>query len=279
LRATLLVLLLLVASIAFVLIFSSQGPRPAQGPPQFAAQGGGGEVWMVGVQSTDRSALPNTGVRSVMQVITTQSSGSLAFWVSDDLSNNYWGQVGYFVSRGGVPVSFYQVWNLNSSSVVFEGSALTSAGFHTFSLYLKTGNTWDFAVDSLVIGSYDMRAGSSSTSYPVYAVSEEQSNVTFAFPSVAFAPALQVLRNGTWGTVLSAASYGSVWGIQGTLQNSSLRAGDVVVGGNAEPIPAGTPLWDPSSAPSTSAGVVVPPARLSSGPPRLTLSALSPAPE
>lgn len=178
-----------------------------------------------------------------MQVISPQTSDSLSFWVSDDLSNNYWGQVGYFISGGGAPIAFFQVWNLNTSVIEFEGSTPTSDGFHAFSMFLKNGTTWDYAVDGLVFGSFDMHASTSSSTYPVYALSEEQTNTTYTFPTVMFDPALQVLRSGSWDLVGSANSYGSAWGIQGTDQNSSLARGEVVLGGNLSLIPAGSRLW------------------------------------
>jgi hypothetical protein len=198
---------------------------------------------MVGVESTDSSALPNTGVRGVLQVIGIQTSGSLAFWVSDDLSNNFWGQVGYFISGGGAPIAFFQVWNLNTKTIAFEGSTPTSNGFHTFSMFLRNGTTWDYEVDSSVFGTFDMGANSSSMSYPVYAVSEEQANYTFTFPRVSLDPALEVLRSGSWGLVRFASSYGNAWGIQGTSQNSSLQAGEVTIGGNLSAISPGSTLW------------------------------------
>ena len=243
LRSTQIVLVLLLASAAFVLILALHGSTSVHGPPQFAAQTSTGAVWMVGVKSTDSSALPNTGVRGVLQVIRLQTNGSLAFWVSDDLSNNLWGQVGYFISGGGAPIAFFQIWNLNTSTIVFEGSAPTTTGLHAFAMYLRNGTTWDYAVDSFVFGSYDMGSSSSSTSYPVYALSEEQANHTFPFPPVSFGPALQVLRAGSWSLVRYATSYGDAWGIQGTAQNSSLTRGQVLMGGSVGEVPAGSTLW------------------------------------
>jgi hypothetical protein len=106
---------------------------------------------MVGAMSTDPSALPNSGVRSTIRVIGLQTGGSLAFWVSDDMPNSVWGQVGYFISQGGAPIAFFQVWNLNTSTIVMEGSTPTSIGVHTFSMNLRNGTTWAYAVDGFVV--------------------------------------------------------------------------------------------------------------------------------
>ncbi|HUI86761.1 MAG TPA: hypothetical protein VLY21_06375 [Nitrososphaerales archaeon] len=254
-RAVYLLLIILLAAVGFVYVLSTQNPGSPSGPPQFNAKGNGGAVWMVGVQSSDASAIPNSGVRGFMQVVSYQAPGSLAFWVSDDLSNNLWGQVGYFISQGGVPVAFFQIWNLNTSVIVFEGSTSTSVGNHTFSMYRSNGTNWDYAVDDLVFGTYDMQTATSSPAYPVYALSEEQSNTTFPFPSVTFGPALQVFRNGAWATVQLARTYGSAWGVEGNDQSPSIPRGSAVVGGNLSSIPAGSTLW---SFPAVTAGGAVP---------------------
>ncbi len=215
--------------------------------PHLQASPSATSVWWVGASSADSSALPNTGVRATIQVISFQTSNVLNFWVSDALSNNMWGQVGYVINGGSAPWAFWQVWNLNTNQVVGTGSTAISTGYHTFSMYLQGGTTWAFAVDGSAIGSYNMGASSSSTTYPVYALSEEQASAVFSFPSVTFSSAMQVLRSGTWGSVNTAVSYGTAWGVQGQVQNPALNPDEIVVGGSTATISARTLLWPAGS--------------------------------
>ncbi len=220
---------------------------PTTGIPfvsSFAATGASSSVWWVGASSTDSSALPNTGVRGTFPVISFQVTGCLAFWVSDDLTNNVWGQVGYYICDGTTPIAFYQIWNLNSNSVLNGGSSSVSAGDHTFSMYLQSGTTWAYAVDGTVLGTYDMGAASSSSSYPVQALSEEQATSIFAFPSVTFTNAMEVMKAGSWSPVQTAKSYGTGWGVQGAMQNSGLQNDQISIGGAIGTISQGSTLWN-----------------------------------
>src|ERR687883_35834 len=57
-------------------------------------------TWYGGAQSNDSSALPNVGVRSVIDVINQPiASGSLSVWVSEELANGIWIQAGYVVNQ------------------------------------------------------------------------------------------------------------------------------------------------------------------------------------
>ena len=224
-------------------VTSKVAPSPsATGQPNVIRLASG-PVWLVGAMSTDHSALPNTGVRSTIQVISAQTAGPLAFWVGDGLSNNVWGQVGYYLSGGGQPVGFYQVWNLSSDILITSGTASVNTGNHTFSMYLQNGTTWAYAIDGNVFGTYNMGASSSSTTFPVYALSEEQANTTFSFPAVSFAPAMEVLRSDSWNPVQSARTYGIAWGVEGSIQNSELGPNQMIVGGSLSGVPQGTFLW------------------------------------
>lgn len=222
-------------------------------PPHLTATPASSSVAWVGASSSDHSALPNTGVRATIQVIYFQTSDVLDFWVADDLSNNMWGQVGYANTPGSsAPWAFWQVWDLTTNQMVGTGSTSSiSVGSHVFSMYLQSGMTWAFAIDGVVFGTYDMGASSSSTSYPVYALSEEQASTYFSFPSVTFSKAMQVLRSGVWSDVQTAVSYGDEWGVQGNSQNSALSLDEIVVGGSAASLSAGTTLWSSASTLST----------------------------
>jgi hypothetical protein len=224
-------------------VTSKVAPSPGTAAQPTVIRLTSGPVWLVGAASTDRSAIPNTGVRSTIQVINTLAPGPLAFWVGDGLSNNLWGQVGYSMSGGGTPVGFYQVWNLTSDVLVASGSTSVNVGNRTFSMYLQNGTTWAFAIDGNVFASFDMGASSSSSTFPVYVLSEEQGNTTFSFPAVSFYPAMEVLKSGSWSPVLRATSYGSAWGVKGNIQDGLLRMYQLVVGGSAPQLPLQSLLW------------------------------------
>ena len=216
-------------------------------------------VWWVGAASTDSSALPNTGVRGTIQVIDFSTNNVFDAWVADDLTNNEWGQVGYYILSGGAPVAFYQIWNLNSNTVLTTGTAAVSVGSHSFSMYLQSGTTWAFALDGVVFGTYDMGASSSvSAGFPAYALVEEQGTAVFSFPSVTFSPALQTRQGGAWGSVATAVSYGSAWGVEGHDQDSSLSSDEIVVGTSVPAISAGIQLWGSGSTPRTTSTLPAP---------------------
>lgn len=202
-----------------------------------------GSTWWVGAYSTGSQALPNTGVRGQITVISYQTPNVLDFWVSDDLSNDVWGQVGYYIENGATPVAFYQVWNLSAHKILDEGVTPVTAGLHLFAMELQSGTTWAFSLDGRVFGTADMGSSQSSPSYPVYALSEEHAPRTFSFPTVTFGPALQVLRSGTWIDVAMAKSYGTAWGVQGASQGASMTRGEIEVGTSLSPLSSGTQLW------------------------------------
>lgn len=248
------VLPIFLGTLLFVGLPAASGTQQPQSPPSLAVirpDSGSSSVWWVGASSTDSSALPNTGVKGTIQVISFSTSNVLDFWVADDLTNNVWGQVGYYIMGGGSPVAFYQIWNLNTNSILTTGTASVSAGSHTFAMFLQSGTTWAFSLDGSVFGTYDMGASSSGTGYPFYALSEEQGSGVFTFPSVTFSD-LQVMRSGSWAGVATANSYGSAWGVQGEYQNSALSAGEIVVGTSVPTVSAGTPLWGSASPTTTS---------------------------
>jgi len=170
--------------------------------------------------------------------------GPLFFWVSDALSNNMWGQVGYYLFNGVTPVAFYSVWNLTSYTAVASGAATVPVGSHQFSMSLQAGTTWAFALDGSAFGTYNMAANVSSSSYPVYAVSEEYASAPFPFSTVKFVVAMEVLRSGTWTPVKFASSYGTGWGVQGALQNSNLTNDQIVISSSLPALAGGTALWN-----------------------------------
>ena len=193
--------------------------------------------WYVGASSSNASYLSNQGVRGEIQVVDQRNVSSfLAFWVSETMENNLWGQVGYYVYQNSKPIAFFQVWNLTDRQEIGSGRQSISPGEHVFSMSLKEKTTFEFKVDSSEIGYYDMHTNLSSPSVPLYALSEEgYCSAPFSFLPVSFGE-LQVLQGGRWQSVNSEQSYGSSWGM------ASLKDNAFTVGGSYSPLPEGTSL-------------------------------------
>lgn len=198
--------------------------------------------------STGSSALPNAGARSSIQVQAFDVPvGCVSFWVSDDSASNLWMQVGYYICYGSVPMVFTQVWNLATDTFVY-GNILSSAptsGVHQFAVSVQSGTTWVATYDGTIVGSYNLGASVSSSSYPVYALSEENSLAApINIPTTSFPVAIQVRVNGIWGDPASVSvyNYGGAWGLRGPGQNPLMAADSFIVGGSLLSPPNGSPL-------------------------------------
>ncbi|HII40528.1 MAG TPA: hypothetical protein HA326_04845, partial [Thermoplasmata archaeon] len=271
-----------VASPAWAFFVPPVGPDWADFlPPQpyrVPSVSSGSNTYFVGSQvptllcGTTCSYVTNTGVQTMIQVVSQPVMGCLSYWVSDDSAANIWGQVGYYICNGSTPVAFYQIWNLNTGSGVTTGTTSVSTGYHAFSMYSQSGGSvWAYALDGVVFGTYDMGSGLSMGTYPVQAVSEEGYVSGPWIPAqVSFAPAIQTFQtaitfpvgNGwyspstafePWGGCTSGgapnntAGY-SCWGIAGNLQDSSIPGDSLVTGGSTASLRGGTYLWNSVSA-------------------------------
>jgi len=198
--------------------------------------------------SGNPAALPNTGARSSIQVQSFQVPvGCVAFWVSDDSASNLWMQAGYFICDGSVPVVFTEVWNLNSYTEVYSSllSSTPTPGIHQFAVYLQSGTTWVATYDGAVVGSYNLGASVSSSSYPIYAMSEENGLAAgISIPATSFPVGIQALVNGVWVNPASVSvyNYGGNWGLQGPSENPLMAADSFIVGGLLPSPSNGSPL-------------------------------------
>ena len=222
---------------------------------EFAYTSSGSNFYWVGASDSNSTDLSNSGVQSVIQVISTSvSSACLSFWISDDAASNIWGQVGYYLCTGSTtPTAFWQVWNLNTSTELATGVTSVSTGYHQFSMYSATSsNTWAYTLDGSVFGTYNMGASVSSSSYPIQAFSEEgYVSSPYSPPEVQFSTAIQTMKSGSWYSPQTGSEpFGcgsasqSCWGVAGNLQNSSIPADSIVVGGGTPLLNAGTLEWD-----------------------------------
>jgi hypothetical protein len=156
-------------------------------------------------------------------------------------------QVGYYICYGSVPVVFTQVWSLASYTMVYSSflSSTPTPGIHEFAISLQSGTTWVATYDGTVVGSYNLGASVSSSSYPVYAMSEENSLAApISIPTTSFPVAIQTLVNGVWADPASVSVYnvGGAWGLQGAGQNPDMAADSFIVGGSLPSPSNGSPL-------------------------------------
>jgi MG2 domain len=240
---------------------------PAVAPNQRAATStasSGSSYYYVGADSQPSSALSNSGVGATIQVVSVPTtSGCLSFWVADDSSANIWGQVGYYLCSGSVPLAFYQVWNLNTYTVLVTATTPVTTGAHRFSMYWQSGSVWAFALDGSTFGTQNLGSSAASSTYPVEALSEEGPvSTTWNPPQVQFEDIQVMSAAGEWAPVSTGfAPYGcgttgyTCWGAAGYIQNPSIPSDAVVVGGTTPTIPVGTVLWDGIATTTSSSSV------------------------
>lgn len=136
----------------------------------------------------------NNGASVQIQTIAPQSvtSGSVAFWVGETLSNGAFIQMGYSVSnqtgnlstnctpsgcagsvfiKAGDAEWFYEYFNPGSNSTFYgktgpDGSAGLNGTFHTYSFY-SLASTWYFLFDNRTVGSVNLGASDSGPYQPI----------------------------------------------------------------------------------------------------------------
>jgi hypothetical protein len=254
---------------------ASSASQPSQS--QYVFPSSGSNTYRIGAQvqsaicSPICSYLNNTGARTTVQVVSEPVVGCLSYWVSDDSAANIWGQVGYYICNSSTPVAFYQIWNLDSYSILTTGTTTVSTGYHTFSMYSQPGgNTWAYSLDGSVFGTYDMGSSISKGTYPAQAVSEEgyvsgpwnPAQVTFTTAIETYQTSNTFPSGNGWYTPPSAYELGggcsssgavnasggySCWGIAGNLQDSSIPIDSMVTGGTTPLLAAASYLWLPST--------------------------------
>jgi hypothetical protein len=152
------------------------------------------EYWFqFGARSGSDSAF-NNGASVQIQTITPQnsSSGSIGFWLGENLDNGAFLQVGYLIENasGDYPSScsvsgctsteylnagdaewFYEYFPVGysgsfSGAIGPDGSAGLNGTYHTYSFY-SIGDTWYFEVDGKVVGSINLGTSTSGAEMPV----------------------------------------------------------------------------------------------------------------
>ena len=151
------------------------------------------EYWFQSGAEGGQGSFYNTGASvSIQTVYQNISTGSLAYWVGENLQNGAFLQVGYVIENssgsypshcgisgcsgyeyleGGVPHWFYEYFpeHYNSSFLGVIGpntSTVANGSYHRYGFY-SSGDTWYFTMDGNVLGSVNLGTGSSGGNGPV----------------------------------------------------------------------------------------------------------------
>ena len=153
------------------------------------------QYWFQFGARSGQTAYYNTGAKVTVQTLTNQTpmSGSIAYWVGENLANGAFLQVGYLITnRSGLYPSFctasgcsqrtylaagstewfYEYFTSGSSNNAFMGaigpndSVGTGGSLHTYGFYSK-GNAWYFFMDNQTLGSIDLGTNNSGPNGPV----------------------------------------------------------------------------------------------------------------
>ncbi len=176
----------------------------------------------------------NSGAKVSIQTISTQSpqSGSMAFWVGEDLSNGAFLQSGYLIPNEsglypslcsasgctakeyivkGEPEWFYEYFNSGTGAAFLgavgpAGSAGNNGTTHTYGFY-SSGDTWYFFMGNETVGSVNLGTNNSGDNGPVAfaEIANTTNSNTYAIP-VVFSN-LSAFKGGKFLTVPTGYSY------------------------------------------------------------------------
>ena len=217
------------------------------------------------------STPPNYGISFQVKAPTYTQPTSLAIWVAEG-GANWDAQVGFTTittnyGAGKVSYPFFEVFPGGSSAPGGQdyNYPLVPGQTYTFTMQQTSGNTWEFLVDGTLIktswpsvlnGTYtfDSSQASQNTDFAIESFVDQGGGMPNVTNPVYVPIAMQFYTGGSWinasslflpiggisenwrnGWVTSPLNL-SIWGIQGNLQNSSLRPGAVIFGSSIRPI-------------------------------------------
>ncbi len=193
------------------------------------------QYWFQFGARSGQTAYYNTGAKVTIQTLTNQTpmSGSIAYWVGENIANGAFLQVGYLITnRSGLYPSFctssgcsqrtylaagstewfYEYFAPGASDNVFMGaigpndSAGTGGSLHTYGFYSK-GNDWYFFMDNQTLGSVNLGANDSGNNGPVaFAEVANTSNPNTLLKLVTFSN-LSFMSSGRYLNVVRGYSY------------------------------------------------------------------------
>lgn len=210
----------------------------------------GGYCWN-GAAIRDKT---NQGIKTTVNVINlapyTVNLNQISVWASEEMSSHdLWGQIGYISFNGGQVLGFVSIWNNTSGQMLGDWrNWAVSLGKHTFSMYLKSGTTWAFAMDGHVWMTYNMMSKTGGLLIATLVEEYCSNGYSYQFPNIEFYNAISLLQSGAWhatsyGFSDSLGSITPAYGAVGHLQDSVLKADQVIVGTSVKDTSYGTYLW------------------------------------
>jgi hypothetical protein len=180
----------------------------------------------------------------------------IAFHFTDTAGINKWTQWGYALHEsfgyitiittwslsGGTTQIFPPTTDLNSLPFIFGGKT-------KFSIYNVEGTTkWRYARNNVDIEEVDL--GTTSIGRIEVMIESQSPTTIVKWPQINVQN-ISTLRDGNWVTVSTAQFQGntfsntglSIWSIEGKNQNPALQPGELNMGGNGDPVTAGTVFW------------------------------------
>ncbi len=206
------------------------------------------QYWAAGAyQFTNDQSV--TGVRSRFSVERIGGKSQKAAWMAVRVGN-YWVQAGW--QNWGGPQVVVMCFDLRTfergcPGVDFVSSnhpQVTQNTFSEFAVINVAGSTiWQVWVDGVLTSRYDF--GETYAYSGQVDIEQSPSDKPERFPVIVFDPAIEFLRAGVWESVSmlrDGRSGGGVWGVNGSLQDSSIPIGALHMGSGIPDVPFNTPL-------------------------------------
>ena len=185
------------------------------------------------------------GVKTTCDVVKFKGSDKKSLSITMYLSNGLFIQTGFHTSFGST-LPFTGVYS-GSTQVpvnisVINNPVLMFGQRQSFAIYKVGGNIWRTQVDG--IDCFEIDFGSDLIGYNPVLYTEMYASRAGRFPNINFYPAIE-LYNGTWqGAASGAVSACYEWGLEGSIQNTSLQMNEVNIGSSYNQLNAGPVLWN-----------------------------------
>jgi hypothetical protein len=166
---------------------------------------------------------------------------------ADGVEHAYWAQwgVGKHSFYGLVPIFvFYDLFKgeIDPHAVLVTGGISQRVGDNIrYSFYLENGE-WLFARNGIVIWKVVLPPQITHI-VRTTVMTEMMADKAGKFVRTKFYPGLEIKDEDGWKVAQSLKVLQCNWGIEGSLQNSSLRFGEVNIGGSISKLPFGTKLY------------------------------------
>lgn len=253
----------------------SPAAMPQVEPAAARTAAGGGEARLI-VNTTDRTAVPNTGLRVniTAYLAGTLSTGS-AFQVgAEEVIGTYAAVFGIFQNSQRYPVPFFSVFSNVTDQTVhlayWSNITLAAGSSYEFVLTATAGTLWTLTMNGALFAdnasdaTFNFGATDATWSGGLSFSEIAFYSSTSPTPSEVDVPlAFAVLETGGWylphqGATYALAPSALTWGALGRLQRPTLAPGEIVTGSSVPPVANGTTLWSGGPVP---VGVTVTPSR------------------